>query len=113
VDSARAYLVILAGVLVGGALVGSTLRLPRPPVASDAVAAASRLHPLDLIARLTLGISLVLLALFLLAGRTFWAGTGEASPAWAATVGLALLIACLASGAIAAVFLALRGLRPR
>ncbi len=109
-DSPRTYLVILAGILLGGALVVSTLRLLRRPVAA---ASASRLHPIDLVARLTLGTSLILLALFLLAGRTVWARTADAAPGWAAPFGLVLLIACLASGAVAGVFLALRRLRAR
>jgi hypothetical protein len=65
----------------------------------------TRLHPLDVGARLVLGTSLMLLALFLLAGRTVWAtGAGDtpAVPGWAVPLGVVIegscAVAALAAG---------------
>ena len=95
----RAYLVIGFGLLLGAALVWSALGglwrqvgaspSPRPWHVSMLISAQY--------ARLVLGASVIGLALVLLAGQTLW--TTQA-PAWASSVGLALLALCLGSGAI-------------
>jgi len=87
----RTYLVILVGFVLGAALVLNALRQ------------RSSLHPLDTLARLLLGASLLLLALFEMAGRTVWADT-HVAPAWAAPAGVAILLILLVSGLMAGAF---------
>jgi hypothetical protein len=59
------------------------------------------------------GVSLVLLALFLVAKRTVWAtGTASTVPGWAAPAGLALVAGMLLSGAVVGAFAAARRLHP-
>lgn len=111
-DPAREYLVVLAGVGILAALMVSTIqqvhRGQRLPLGSV------RLHPIEALARLALGAGLVLLALFLLAGRTVWADEAAVTPpAWAASTGLVLLASVLLAGVVVAAFAAGRRLRSK
>ena len=101
----RADLVVLVGAFLGIAFLVTALR----QWASPAYGRRS-LHPLDTFARLLLGASLLLLALFMLAGRTLWADT-RVAPVWAAPVGIAILLVLLASALVAGTFALLRSSR--
>lgn len=93
----RADLVILVGAFLGLALMLNALRQWATP------ASRCSLHSLDtlaVVARLLLGVSLLLLALFELAGRTLWANA-RIAPAWGAPAGVTILIVLLASALVA------------
>jgi hypothetical protein len=110
--SARALLVILAGLAIGAWLIVSTLYQMR--LQAHYALAEGRLHPVEAAARLALGVSLVLLAVFLLAARTLWAdAAASAAPAWAAPVGLVILAAVPLAGVVVGAFAAARRLRPK
>ncbi len=110
-SSAREYLVVLAGALIGVWLMISTVQQVRR--GRHFPSASSRLHPIEALARLVLGASLVLLALFLLVGRTVWAdAAASTAPAWAAPTGLVILAGVLLSGAVVGAFALARRLRP-
>jgi hypothetical protein len=111
-DSVRGYLVIFVGLAIGVSLIASTVQQLRQ--GRRLLTASGRVHPSEALARLVLGASLVLLALFLLVGRTLWAdGAASTAPAWAAPAGLVILAGMLLSGAVAGMFAAARRLRPK
>lgn len=97
----RADLVILVGAFLSLALMLNALRQWASPALRHSP------HPLDALARLALGTSLLLLALFLLAGRTLWADS-RAAPAWAVPAGVAIPLVLLASALVAGTFALLR-----
>jgi hypothetical protein len=111
-SSVRGYLVILAGLVIGASLIVSTVQQLRR--GRRFPSASGRLHPIEALARLVLGASLVLLAVFLLAGRTLWAnGAASTAPAWASLAGLVILVGMLLSGGVVGVFAAARRLRSK
>lgn len=107
----REYLVIVFGMIIGASLVASTVQQVRR--GRRFPSASGRLHPIEALARLLLGMCLILLALFLLAGRTLWAGAASsAAPAWAAPAGIVILAGVLLSGAVIGAFALTRRMRP-
>jgi uncharacterized integral membrane protein len=96
----RAYLVIVVGVFISATLIVSTLRRVR--VQSEGYIQAPHLHRAEALGRLLLGVDLVLLALFVLAGRTLWVGLPLSTlPGWALPTGVASLVACVLGGLVA------------
>lgn len=111
-DPVRGYLVIVAGLAIGASLIASTVQQLRRRRRFPSM--SGRLDSIEALARLVLGASLVLLAFFLLAGRTLWAnGATPTAPAWAAPAGLVILVGMLLSGAVVGMFVAARRLRPQ
>jgi hypothetical protein len=106
-------LVILVGILTGGALIVSTIQQLRR--GRRFPSASGRLHPIEALARLLLGASLVLLAAFLLAGRALWAESASISavPAWAAPAGVAILSGVLLCATVVGGFALARRMRPK
>lgn len=97
----RADLVILAGAFLGVSLLVTTLHQRASATPRHA------LHPLDTLAHLLLGASLLLLALFELAEHTLWANA-RVVPAWAGPAGATILLFLLASAGVAGTFALLR-----
>jgi hypothetical protein len=109
-SAAREYLVTLAGVIIGVLLIISTTHQVR--LGRRFPSASGRLHPVEALARLVLGACLLLLALFLLAGRTLWSGAvSTAVPAWATPVGVAIFAGVLLSAVVAGAFALARRLQ--
>ena len=100
-SSAREAIVVLFSLVVGLWLLVATWRRQE---------AASGRDVLDRVARLTLGVSIILIALFLLAGQPRWAvptangnsGSGSTivAPAWVNVVGVLVLLAFTVSGLV-------------
>ncbi len=105
----RVYIVILGGILGGAALVVSTLR--QMPQFAHGRSTGTQLHPVDAAARLVLGVSLAVEAIFLFIGTTFWHGQPDSAiPGWALAVGAMVLAACMLCAAIAGAFVLARRL---
>lgn len=94
----RPYIVIIFGSLLGISLIISTFRLLFAPAKMHSKLTE---HRIAAFARLTLGVSLVLLALLLFLGQTLWQGDGTSTaPAWAVPFGVLAIGAFLLSAAI-------------